>query len=409
MCQQEDALPVQAAHGSRRRRLWELPHHALCPVIGVCLPLVTLRRLAGKVLGGPPVADNYDLHCGVIAESRQRTRMSEALQRELETRYALAIRAASVNKSAEALAGWWRERCSGGDVGGALWATLTHPRCDPALEESLLRDIHMLQHQIGTANRASIQRLDELMEENAVLARELAAAQRRATDAAAEQQRRSETMQSDIIRLRAQLIRRDTELAAQAEELRVLEEAVPALKERAELVRSLERQTLRVHELERCVLRGRHEAERAHARAEAAQRALQDLREASRPHPADAGLPRLDDRSVLCVGGRQASVPAYRRLIEAVGARFLHHDGGEEESATQLDAMLDSADLVICQTGCISHDAYWRVKDHCKRTGKRCVFVEKPSRAGLQRALGTLSSASPPRHVIPIAAEPAPR
>jgi hypothetical protein len=51
---------------------------------------------------------------------------------------------------------------------------------------------------------------------------------------------------------------------------------------------------------------------------------------------------------------------------------------------------LDSADLVICQTGCISHDAYWRVKDHCKRTGKRCVFVEKPSRAGLQRALNAL-------------------
>jgi hypothetical protein len=43
---------------------------------------------------------------------------------------------------------------------------------------------------------------------------------------------------------------------------------------------------------------------------------------------------------------------------------------------------------VICQTGCVSHGAYWRVKDHCRRTGKRCVFVETPSRHSLARALG---------------------
>jgi len=45
---------------------------------------------------------------------------------------------------------------------------------------------------------------------------------------------------------------------------------------------------------------------------------------------------------------------------------------------------------VICQAGCISHGAYWRVKEHCKRTGKRCVFVESPSAAGLKRALAEL-------------------
>jgi hypothetical protein len=37
--------------------------------------------------------------------------------------------------------------------------------------------------------------------------------------------------------------------------------------------------------------------------------------------------------------------------------------------------------------GCLSHDACWRVKDHCKRTGKRCVFVQTPSRSAWQRAL----------------------
>lgn len=99
---------------------------------------------------------------------------------------------------------------------------------------------------------------------------------------------------------------------------------------------------------------------------------------------------RLDKVSVLCVGGRTGSVPAYRQLVEGSGGRFLHHDGGEEDNPAQLDATLAAADLVICQSGCISHGAYWRVKDHCKRTGKQCVFVETPSSSRLKRVLLTL-------------------
>jgi len=107
-------------------------------------------------------------------------------------------------------------------------------------------------------------------------------------------------------------------------------------------------------------------------------------------HGEDAELPELSERAVLCVGGRQAVVPIYRQLIERTGGRFLHHDGGEEDAIAKLDASLTAADLVICQTGCISHDAYWRVKDHCKRHGKRCVYVESPSASSLRRALSSL-------------------
>ena len=42
-----------------------------------------------------------------------------------------------------------------------------------------------------------------------------------------------------------------------------------------------------------------------------------------------------------------------------------------------LDESLAAADLVICQTGCISHDDYWRVQDHCRRTGKPCILVDQ--------------------------------
>jgi hypothetical protein len=100
----------------------------------------------------------------------------------------------------------------------------------------------------------------------------------------------------------------------------------------------------------------------------------------------------LQEKLVLCVGGRSGNVANYRDVVERVGGRFSHHDGGLEDSASALDANLAAADLVICQTGCISHNAYWRVKDFCKRTGKRCVFVENPSTSSLERGLAQMDA-----------------
>ena len=117
---------------------------------------------------------------------------------------------------------------------------------------------------------------------------------------------------------------------------------------------------------------------------------------ASEPQPAPpvAQPVRLVNRSILCVGGRSGNVPVYRSMIEQVGAQFAHHDGGLEDSSGLLDASLAAADLVICQTGCISHGAYWRVKDHCKRTGTQCVFVDNPSASSLARTLREVETAS---------------
>ena len=50
----------------------------------------------------------------------------------------------------------------------------------------------------------------------------------------------------------------------------------------------------------------------------------------------------------------------------------------EADVLADLEASLYAADLVICKTGCIGHGSYWRVEDHCRRTGKTCVLVEEP-------------------------------
>jgi hypothetical protein len=104
---------------------------------------------------------------------------------------------------------------------------------------------------------------------------------------------------------------------------------------------------------------------------------------------------QMKEKSILCVGGRTKSIANYRDLVEREGAKFAHHDGGIEENANLLTASLAAADLVICQTGCISHNAYWRVKDFCKRTGKQCVFIENPSVSSFDRMIKLMSQAAP--------------
>ena len=377
---------------SRRRKLWELPQGTLCPLMGVCLPISTLRRVLGKSLGSA-FGDDYQVHCAAINECTRRSACCDALQRELELRHALALQRFAKAKTTDAVAALWREESAGSDPAGALWAGLTHPRCDGALRERICSDIHMLQHQLGAGNRADLQRLQALTTEHAALKGELAAVQERSARALAERSTQVECLSAQLMRLRAEGIQKDSTIAALREDLAAAGSTAPARADTGHELRTLQRRGAQLERaLERAQRAGVHEADRADALAAQiaqAQRIEAEPLTASSDE-ARARLPSLRDAAVLCVGGRTGSVPAYRRLIEVTGARFAHHDGGEQQSAAQLEASLAAADLVICQTGCISHDAYWRVKDHCKRTGKRCVFVDNPSAASFARSLRSM-------------------
>lgn len=391
----ETAIP---APGTRRRRLWDLGHHAHCPVVGVCIPIEALRRLMNKVSDAPAVTDPYEMHINAVAECRQRNGVSEAMQKHLDQRFQLVLGQAAKLKSTEDLSAWWLEASAGHDLPGAFWATLTHPRCTPELEYSVLGQVHMLQHQVGMATRVELERFELLIDENAVLARELAGAQERSVRQAAGFAQRVEALEGELVRQRALTVAGQTKLAQQHEMLATLEAGAPQLRERHALTQEVAELRRQVRDLQRDIAAAHEQAQRQQVRAEAAQVRPKGTAVETQPAAAAGGPaepPRsLTDRAVLCVGGRPASVPLYRLVVERTGGRFLHHDGGEEDNPAKLDATLAAADLVICQTGCVSHDAYWRVKDHCKRTGKRCVFVETPSRTALERALADAAGAA---------------
>jgi hypothetical protein len=382
-----------ARTGSRRRRLWQLDVPAHCPVIGVCIPLAVLRRVVTNGVANAAASDDdYRIHCLAIGACKQRTPVSESLHKELERRYAASVRQAASAKCATQLAAWWRSACDDERMPGALWATLTHPRCDSSLEEQVLAEVHMLQHQRGAAQRVDRARFDALQQEHAALHRQAQGLIQRNQSLTAEMARQAELARAQAMQLRADLIGRDTAIAALRDELASLQAQVPALKSGADLLRRADLLAARVADLEQALLVARRQLDVERPERDAAP-SMNPVRNADvEVVAAECVPPTLDDRAVLCVGGRPASVPLYRHIVERHGGRFLHHDGGDEESARKLEATLSAADAVICQTGCISHGAYWRVKDHCKRHGKPCVFVDKPGSAGLKRALQALQS-----------------
>ncbi len=183
------------------------------------------------------------------------------------------------------------------------------------------------------------------MQEHAVLLRAYARVQERCSRLLVEQAARVERLEAQIVRLRGALVARDSAIAIVREELAARAATGGALPKRLNNLLS--------------------PGSRRHLNAQPHQHPS--------PVPAD-----LREKAVLCIGQEDEAPSLARQLVEIAGGRYLHHDGGDHADDPALEASLRAADLVICQTGCVSHGAYWRVQDHCRRTGKTCVLVGAP-------------------------------
>ena len=202
---------------------------------------------------------------------------------------------------------------------------------------------------------------EHLADEHPSLLGRLGRVQRRCREPVASQAAEIERLQAELMRLRAQVIVRDTALAFAREDLTALEASIPGLPRRVTLARRVEALMARVQELMR-------------------DRLL--IRASGGPEPpvplhASTVLADLREKAVLCIG-RDGGAGFTRRMVEMAGGRFMLHPEADAEDHAALEASLVEADLVICQSGCMSHNAYWRVQDHCRRTGKQCVLVDQP-------------------------------
>jgi hypothetical protein len=381
---------TQAKTGSARRKLWDLSPTAACPVTGVCLDFEEIKGMAGKLGWTVNAVPDYDLHCLVLDECHSRSPLGEMLHRALDLRFAQVIKQAQRIKTTEALAQLWDEVCQGTDWAGEFWALLTHPRCSAELERIVLGQVHMLQHQMGHTTRSDAGQIKQLLAEQQRLVQELAASRQRVHTLTGEHAAAVASLQAACVRLRASAIRAETERDMAQTQLREIARFEPDVFSRQRQLDDAHREQPANEKLRsRAPWRERPSADQARM-ALVTESADNAEVERQTTEPAAPSVD-LSARHVLCVGGRTSSIPVYREVIVNRGASFTHHDGGEEDKAGRLVRQLQAADVVICQVGCISHDAYWRVKEHCKRTGKPCLFVEMSGRSALERALSQMS------------------
>ena len=384
----ESAVPDEPEpRGSRRRRLWELGNAVRCPVVGVCLSVEEVRESMGKRMGSSGATD-FELHVTAVRGCSERSEWSRRLNRRLDQRFAGFVRRYAQSRDVQTLYAWWRADVAAGEVAGGLWAIVTHPLCDDALEAEVYGDIHLLQHQAAAEVRADHRRLAHDRARIARLEQSLQETQ-------ADRMRERESRDLRIRELEAECAR--LRIASRAMEERIARQQEASAAERAgdSRSRSAEGRLQReVHALRHRVLRLRERLAAAASFAPAGSKPAASERpeanvDAARAPEAPAPCAPIDLRgkTVLCVGGRPALVPRFRAIVEDWGAHFAHHDGGVEEAIGCLDARLQSAHIVLCDAGIVSHSAYGRVKRHCRRANKPCVYLEKAGASSLSSAL----------------------
>lgn len=403
------ALPRLSAR--RRKKVWELPSRWHCPLVGTCLPVAEMRKIAACVGIDERSMSDYVLHTVFVGSCDSRTEIAERLQKFFEKRHAAAVQRFSRVRGDVAVLALWREALqSGHEIAGALWAAWSHADIDnedskTASGRTIYGDIHMLSHQDGAAVRADLRRLEQLKQGNASLRDDAAAlriglsvAQREKARDLADLQRRLALAEQQA----ALLGRRELELAEarrQARDYATLRGRAEAMSGRIETLE--ERNAVNARRAAALELQLGETKDALAAAEDALEISLgigggcagvSGASGCGRGCPAEAALA---GRCVLCVGGRTGLVAGYRQLVEIQGGRFLHHDGGLEESPHRIDGVMAGADAVICQSGCVSHAAYQRIKDACKKAGKPCVFVHSPGVGSFARGLAALTHAAP--------------
>lgn len=229
-------------------------------------------------------------------------------------------------------------------------------------------------------------------QEFVLVCRQLGQAQQRCSAALGAQAAQIEALEAEVVRLRAAVVVRDTRLAWAQEALGMAQAAEPGGPRRKAMARHIAALAERIGVLSRECLRWRLAAQvetmamrpcdgveaqataATHRQPEASAHAV-DRSDLNLPLPASAavvvGEGVVQERKAF----RAPLVPGVPWGVLAGAPDLLDMDAPDR---SRFAASLAAADVVICQTGCISHDEYWRVQDHCRRTGKPCLLVDQP-------------------------------
>jgi Uncharacterized protein conserved in bacteria (DUF2325) len=402
-------------HSRQRAKLWQLPAHLHCSVIGTCLGTAELRKAVVRCRGdGFTRASELEVHEEGVRLAVQAEAGGKVLHRLLDQRHHTTIQRFEKAKIPADLASLWEEAKKSGEIPGAYWALLTHRGVSHELIQRAFGDVHMLSHLVGAANRADIRRLAAAEVQNAQLVEKVDRQQTQLRDAITARDATIKRLEQQLAARIAQAHAEQIEEAAtEQDELHALRALVASLQRQlAHSTANAERARKRSEELSATLSRAQEELRRAGEQG-AALRSELDAAEAQfvQRQPLDSDKQgsldeALNGRKIVYVGGRPGTTHAIRALVEAAHGEFICHDGGLEERKGLLASAISGADLVLFPVDCISHDAAGKVKRLCRQSGRPYRALRTSSVASFVAALVAEGEDTAP-HVVMARGAPA--
>lgn len=382
---------------TNRTKLWQFDHIYHCAVIGTCLTIEEVKKLLKQLDFNCTGYSSYKLHCTIVTLIAHSDFRSKKVQSFLDKKFKPFIQKTK-KLNANELKTEWKKALISGEFIGLFWASMTHPLTDAEMKKDFYGDMHMLSHLSGFSNRADLKRLhilekerkdfnfqshslqskyNKINEENCCV-KSLAEQKNLQVKALIEEisslkisnkKLNSTNSKKQNQQLLIQIEKLNNKIAFQENELTKKQKNISQLGQlltHAENQISINKTTLNEHRKETTLL---------HAE-------LNQQKNQNCPLEKDG----LCGKCVLYVGGKANLIPYYRQLVETKSGVFLHHDGGSEKSTKDLPYFLKRADWVIFPSDCISHDAYWQIKQICKKQKKSYQYLNSP---GLH-SLGTV-------------------
>lgn len=367
-----------------RKRIWELEQNLICPVIGTCLTVADTRKII-KRFGNFNNVTDYEAHTIAVSHCREENSLSRAIDRTLEATFSRHGKEVEKIDSEEELKDYWRKNFLNGSIAGPFWAIISRTEPHSNILSIVYGDVHMLSHR-------AVAEISELRSRIEALSNTV------------------ENLKDDKLRYR-KIIRESNLEVIEARKIssRILhlEGELKKYKEHSHQNRPHQDSGLAFRELCRVIDITRAEKQKQKETASK----LEDQKEENRrlkkqikflqgeinliksftTETGKADKARLtctnsscpsynvQGRTILYVGGRPSVISHCREVIESCGGKFIHHDGGIDESIGKIPNIIDNVDSVFFPVDCISHNASSSVKRLCKKIHKPVVFLKNSS------------------------------
>jgi hypothetical protein len=407
--------PVEKPVVNRRQKtIWEIPGGYHCSVIGTCLSseeLAILVRKSGNTVENRD--DDYMIHSIGVTACKDKNELSTLIQRVLNKKFGRFITRYHKVYEEEAISEMWRDDIGRGDIAGPYWAIVSSPLVPEYLCNEIFGQVHMLSHLAGSSSRRELRKLKSLESINRSLERklkkqkEISKEKKKKLQASREDFKKSETKNA-ILQRRLDAVEAGLRTAREreandsrfAETEKLKTDLLDKENENRCLHDILSQYADRLEKIED--ERHRLQNELTEYKTECV--ALEHQLLTNKSHDGLAGpvkdpgrkdvVPFLEGQRILYVGGRTNLASHYEELIKTRGGEFFHHDGGIEQSARQLQSMIDKADTVFCAIDRVSHSACLAVKDRCKNSRKRVIMLRSSGLSSLVRSLADLGGDS---------------